>query len=307
VRSTALVSAKIRENAQPLEDAFTAWDNQGQIGEIMSSAALELRHLSIISDIEDKNSRAEAIIRRYARKHALMDIGVGLVSLAPGAAIPAIIAAVALQSTEIYKPMANELASVYLANTDFYTDDLGNVASVATVALEFAQEFAIEFLAECAQELITEAGMGALATFIPIGGAFVAAGLDYIMAQMLTRRVGTMTAIYFQYGAQWVGSRKTTMAISKELTGGLMVSASEAYRAGKALITRKAVPEANTRINLDDIPARVPQVKKSGIDCLISYIADLADDLPKEKVRSRLIKRGFSPILIEDALARYYS
>jgi hypothetical protein len=273
----------------------------------MGAATQELTQLSIISHIDDKNARAEEIIRHYAKKHALMDIGVGLVSLAPGAAIPAIIAAVALQSTEIYKPMANELASVYLAGTDSYTDRLGNVASVTTVAIEFAQEFAVEFLVECAQELITEAGMGALATFIPIGGAFVAAGLDYIIAQMLTRRVGTMTAVYFQNGAQWVDSRKTTMAISKELTGGLIVSASEAYKAGKSIITRKPVPETKGRFNLNDIPARVPQVKQSGVDTLIRYIQDLADDLPREKIRNNLVKKGFSPVLIEGALNTYYA
>lgn len=43
----------------------------------------------------------------------------------------------------------------------------GNVASVTTVGMEFAQEFALESVAEHAQELILEAGLGALATLIP--------------------------------------------------------------------------------------------------------------------------------------------
>jgi hypothetical protein len=97
------------------------------------------------------------------------------------------------------------------------------------------------------------------------------------------------------------------MAISKELTGGLIVSASEAYKAGKSIITRKPVPETKGRFNLNDIPARVPQVKQSGVDTLIRYIQDLADDLPREKIRNNLVKKGFSPVLIEGALNTYYA
>jgi hypothetical protein len=112
--------------------------------------------------------------------------------LIPGAGIPAILGAIALQSNVIYRPMAKDLAAVYLRETDSYTDRLGGIASAATVGMEFVQEFALEFLAEHTKELLLEAGFGALATMIPFAGAVVDAGLDYLIAQMMTWRVGTM-------------------------------------------------------------------------------------------------------------------
>jgi hypothetical protein len=272
----------------------------------MATAFLDLQHVSIISNIEEKNARAQEVIRRYARDHALMDIGIGVVSLVPGAGIPAIVGAIALQSNVIYKPMAKELAAIYLAETDTYTDQLGEVASVATVALEFAQEFAIEFLSECAFELVTEAGLGGLATLIPIGGAFVAAGLDYLIAQMLTWRVGTMTSIYFQNGGQWIDSRKTTMGIAKEMSGGLAVSVSTLLRTGKALVSRSTVPESRVRVDFNEIPVKVPQVMKSGIKSLLPIIKNIADKLPRTAVRDSLVAMGVSTILVDAALAAYY-
>jgi hypothetical protein len=280
----------------------------------MSSATFDLQHMSMISDIDRKNADAQAIIRRYAKKHALMDIAVGAASLLPGAALPAIFAAITLQNEKIYRPMAEELAKVYLTETDSYTDQLGNVASVATVALEFAQEFAIGFLVECAQELIFEAGLSAVATFIPVGGAVVAAGLDYCIAQMLTWQVGTMSAIYFQNGATWIESRKNTMGIAKELSGGVTVGVSQVWKAGKTIISqintppeRRQPPESNVRVTLNDIPHKVAQVRRSGTQALYRYIQDLAEDMPKERVRQKLVNRGFASILIDAAMNEYYA
>lgn len=268
----------------------------------MGSAALALQHASILYHLTDKNTQARQIVRDYAARHAAMDVCVGLASLLPGAGIPAIISAIALQSNLIYKPMARDLAAVYLRETDSYTDLMGNVASVATVALEFGQEFAVEFLTEHARELITEAGLGAVATAIPVAGAAVGATLDYLIAQMMTWRVGTMTAIYFQNGAAWVGDRKSTMEVAKRLTGGLHVGIGELMsRAG-----REHARANEVRVNFDRIPDNVPEVKKSSVQTLVTLVKGFADKLPRAAVRSSLIQMGLPDLIIDAALDAYY-
>jgi len=268
-----------------------------------SSAAIALKNVSVLYNLSDKNAQAEKIIKDYAARHGAMDIGVGIISLAPGAAIPAIIGAIALQSNVIYKPMAQEIAGVYLRDTDFYTDRLGNIASVATVGMEFAQEFAIEFLTEHAQELLTEAGLGVVASCIPFAGAVIGATLDYLIAQMMTWRVGTMTSIYFQNGGQWIGNRKSTMCIAKELTGGLHVSVKEilAHR------TRVQEEAKNVRVDLDSIPGRVSEVRQSAVRSIIPLLKGFAEKLPRASVRESLIAVGIPVIIVDAAMREYYA
>jgi hypothetical protein len=227
-----------------------------------------------------------------------MDVGVGAISLIPGAGIPAIIGAISLQSEVIYKPMARDLAAVYLRETDTYTDHLGNVASVQTVGMEFAQEFALKFLAEHAQELVLEVGLGALSTCIPFAGAAVGATLDFLIARMMTWRVGTMTSIYFQNGAEWIGNRKRTMGIAKELTGGLHVSVAE-------LLSKNARTK-DLRVDFDEIPARIPEVRKSAVQNILPLLKGFADKLPPPAVRESLLSMGISTVIVDAALQAYY-
>lgn len=268
----------------------------------MGSAALALQHASILYHIDDKNSRAQQIVREYAKLHGVMDVGVGLVSLLPGAGIPAIISAIALQSSMIYKPMARDLAAVYLRETDSYTDHLGNIASGTTVALEFGQEFATEFLLEHAKELLTEAGLGMAATAIPFAGAAAGATLDWLIAQMMTWRVGTMTAIYFQNGAAWIGNRKSTMEVAKRLTGGLHVGVRELMsESGRERVRAKEV-----RVDFDRIPNDVPQVKQSSAQTLVTLIKGFADKLPRPAVKASLLQMGLPDSMVDAALNAYY-
>jgi len=72
-----------------------------------------------------------------------------------------------------------------------------------------------------AWEMIGEAGTGAAASFIPIVGSVVAAGLDYVIATKMTDRVGKMLSIYFQNGCKWRGNQHDTYNDAKNLTGSL--------------------------------------------------------------------------------------
>ena len=264
-----------------------------------SSTAMSLQKVSLLYNLAEKNARAHQIIKDYAQRHAIMDVVVGGVSWIPGLAYPAILASITLQSQVIYKPMAEDLAAVYLRDTDSYIDNLGRFATVATVGMEFAQEFGWDFLTEHAQELLLEVGFGGLATLIPGVGIGVAAGLDYLIAQMMTWRVGTMTAIYFQNGGEWVGNQKSTMEIAGKLTGGLHVTLTD-------LLPGKTRTK-DVRVDLDEIPEKVPQVKRSAIQNILPIIKGFADKLPRPLVKESLIAMGLSAMIVDAALHAYYA
>jgi hypothetical protein len=206
-----------------------------------------------------------------------MGIGVGLVSWIPGAAIPAILASIAIQRTQVYQPMAAQLATLYSTCADSYTNQLVNVASVSTTGIEFASEFALEFLADQAQELIWDAGLGFASTLIPFAGVAIGVGLDYAISQMMTWRVGTMTSIYFQNGGEWVGDRKQTLKIAKDLTGSI------------TSIKGKSNSARDVRVDLNEIPLKVSKVRDSGVQSILPLLKGLADKLPRQVVRETLI------------------
>lgn len=70
-----------------------------------------------------------------------MDVGVGLIGLIPGAAIPALVTAIGLQGPVIYKPRARKLANIYLAAPeDLYSvnDDIIEINLALNAGLDIA-------------------------------------------------------------------------------------------------------------------------------------------------------------------------
>ena len=184
----------------------------------------------IADGLRKRNRFAQELIDSYATKHALMDIGVGFAGLVPGLAIPAMITSVGMQVPVIYKPLAKELAYIYLAEPRA----LRSISSISSLSpylvseglLQYAvyigQEFGVEFIKEIAGELIAEVGAGTIAsTFIPVFGAVAAAGLDYYIANKMTRCVGRMVAIYFQNHMRWNIDRQATFETAKNFDGSL--------------------------------------------------------------------------------------
>ena len=253
----------------------------------------------LLCEMEQKNAKAHEVIRHYAKKHALMDITIGAISLIPGAAIPALVTAFATQTEVIYKPMARELAQIYIANTNAFTDRVAASGALITVAAEFAQEFAFEFLVEVLQELFMEIGFGALATMIPFAGAVVAGTLDYVIATMMTWRVGIMTAVYFQNGGSWIQDRKNTFEIAKDLTGGIHVGVTD--------LLSGSAKNKPVRVNMNDIPRRVPQVLRSAVSNLAPVIKGMAKNMPRAAVRDSLIAMGIPALMVDPALQAFYA
>lgn len=174
----------------------------------------------VVFDLEKRNRIAEAIVQKYVRLHGATDVGVGLIGLIPGAGVPALMAAIAIQGPLIYQPLARKLARVYLAapeNLESAQDDIVSTATIETAVFDLAANFGAEFLKEIAGELLSELGLGTAMTLIPFVGAIVAAGLDYAIATRMTNRVGRMVSIFFQNGGRWVESKHDTYEIAKNV------------------------------------------------------------------------------------------
>ena len=209
--------------------------------------------------LEERNRIASEFIRGYANKHAAMDVVVGLVGLIPGLSIPALAGSIAAQSPIIYQPLARDLAKIYMAQPGELeaakADVVGRV-SVQTGVCDVAADFGTEFMMKIANELLMEAGFGVMgAMFIPVIGGAVGAALDYLIATQMTWRVGTMVSIYFQNGGKWVGDRKRTFELAKEMTGSMHVGVSDVLD-GK-------FKDHTPRVDLNDIRKDVPSVREN--------------------------------------------
>jgi hypothetical protein len=177
-----------------------------------------------VMGLQERNHLAEQTIQEYVAKHGTMDIAIGLVGMIPGAAIPALMAAIAAQGPAIYQPMSRKLAAIYLASPDelnYVNDDIVATGNVADATLSIAAEFGTGFLKEIAGEIIAEVGVGVLASLIPFVGGIIAAGIDYKVASIMTNRVGRMVSAYYQNGARWLGSKSSTYEASKDMSSDL--------------------------------------------------------------------------------------
>jgi hypothetical protein len=238
-----------------------------------------------VMGLEERNRRAHEIITEYARKHAMMDVGIGLTALVPlpGAPAVALIMAILAQAPLIYRPMTADLAAVYSANIDQETNRISNEAVLLGAAGDVAAQLGSEFLQEIASELITEAAAGLAASTIPIIGALFAAGLDAAIAATLTWRVGTMVSLYFQNGEAWIQSRKETYHVAKKLVGGYS-------------------PQTDDRVDLNDIGHQNPVIEQKHLDFVLNLIdmlkslsanrGQIVDALRKKKVPDYLVQEA---------------
>jgi hypothetical protein len=227
--------------------------------------------------LDERNQIAQRTIERYKLKHGMMDVGVGVVGLLPGAGLPALVAAIAMQSPVIYQPLAKELAQIYLASPRDLDSARSNIVYPGAewdIILSIGADFGGEFIAQIATEMLADVSIGAAATFIPFVGAFVAAGLDYMIATKMTNRVGQMVAIYFQNGVEWASTQHQTYEAAKNLRGGL-----------------------------NDIRREMPQVRASlrkNIRPMIEMMR--SGGMTEQQIRKALLEQGVPPDLVDEAL-----
>jgi hypothetical protein len=272
-----------------------------------TSEAKEAVYLPALTDpavttlvcLDERNRIAREIIRKYANRHAAMDITVGVIGIVPFLAVPALLAAIAAQAPVIYQPMARELAKVYRAESgelekarDFIIQPMAQQTGYKDVAADYGTAFMMQI----ASELLLEAGWGGLgATVIPVLGGVVGAALDYLIATQMTWRVGAMVSMYFQNGGAWVESRKHTFELAKGLTGPMSVGLGD-------LLTGK-FKNHTPRVDLNDIRKDVPAVRQkllATVRLLVGLLRAAAGD---EKVREILKAKGIPLDLINLALS----
>ena len=252
-------------------------------------------------DLPERNRRAAETIQSYAVAHAGTDavIGLGGFLPIPGAAPASVVAALLVQ-IPMYKSLARELSSIYQRPQDAITRRYlrGGITldSALTVSAdvvghgvsELAEQFGRAFLAEIGSELIREMATGFAMSFIPVIGGLVSTGLDVAVAATMTWRVGTMIAIYYQNGGRWVEDRKETYERSKDLTGGIS-------------------PEMVRRVDLDDIPHRVPEVHEHLVEEAVRFIMNLRranPDVGVATLHEILRDNGFPDDVAEEAIKR---
>jgi uncharacterized protein (DUF697 family) len=225
-----------------------------------------------------------------------MDVAIGAAGFF-GLAIPALIAAIAAQSPLIYQPLARELAGIYNSDVDQTAKGIIRENLAFTSAADIANEFGTEFVASIAYELITEAGLGAVAGFIPFVGGLIGAALDYVIATTMTWRVGTMVAIYYQNGGKWIGDRKQTFELAKQMTGSVKFGLND-------LVSRFTDTNAGPRmtVELNSIPTAVPAVFESQVRALRPLVDMLLKVSTSDFVRTELRSRGIPPSLIDAVL-----
>lgn len=245
-------------------------------------------------DFPERNRLATAAIEKYAVTHATVDAGIGLAGFlpVPGAATASIIASMAVQ-VPIYRALARDLAQIYESPYDDIAKGIVRSGVVIGSALELGSEmvsqFGMEFAQEIGLEVVKEIGFGLFASLIPVLGGFVSTGLDIAIATTMTWRVGTMIAIYYQNGGQWVGSRHQTYEHAKELTGGLS-------------------ERVEKRVDLDDVPRKVKPVGEYQTSQLMRFVQELlkcAPNLTDAMIREILVTKGVLIEIANDVIRRF--
>lgn len=248
-----------------------------------------------LNRLEQRNQLARDAIRKYAELHAKVDVAIGASGFF-GLAIPALIIAIGAQSPLIYQPLARELASIYNSEVDDEAKSIVAENLVFTGAADIANEFGLEFIRSVATELITEAGFGTAAGFIPIVGGLVGAALDYVIATAMTWRVGAMVSIYYQNGGTWVKDKKYTLELAKEMVGA--VSFGMRDLAARFSGENRQQFEAD----LNSIPQRIPEVFQSQVRNLRPIVSMMLKAMRVPEVRTLLQAQGIPLSLVDAAL-----
>jgi hypothetical protein len=240
--------------------------------------------------LKERNRLSSKVIARYAKKHAHMDVGIGLAGFIPipGAALAALVASLVAQIPYIYRPMIIKLAEIYSAPPAMLTSQIVTANVVIEAGLQFVNtEVTSEVLQEIIFEAVQNASLGAVASMIPLVGGIAAATLDAVIAATLTWRVGTMTVAYYLNNSAWLrGSREETYETAKELVGGL---------------SAKTVD----RVDLGEV-IRLKEVREKAIQAIRNTIAALRHamhSITNAQIREALLKMAVPADLIDDALA----
>ncbi len=253
----------------------------------MSELILSRDMPNCLFGLEQRNETAHQVIASYAKKHAKLDIGIGLAGLLPipGAATVALVGAVLAQAPLIYGPMTQELAALYSSRLDARTNEM--VAE--TVGMGALADIGVEFFKEIAGDLIGKALAGLALTAVPFVRALLAAGLDAMIAATLTWRVGTVVAAYYQNGGVWVKNRKHTYSLASEKVGPFS-------------------PKTDDRANLDDFARSNSTIFEKHIAFALSMIEMMKSaSLGRDQIQIALQSKEVPFWVIDQALSMAFT
>lgn len=238
-----------------------------------------------IFHLAKRNAQATEIIRAYALKHTLTDLGIGFVGTAlpvPGSGIAAMVAAMLVQAPLFYQPMVRQLATVYAAVPDILPGRLIVRETSMDVMGELATEFGAAFLRKTTLRILRERNISLGVGFLPVVGGVASAVIDATFATTLTWRVGKMAAIYYQHGG-WIHSREATYDRARALTPWSLQQNS----------------------NLAEIPAKIPEVQQKQTQWTLDIARELRQYEPESntaQLRALLQEQGLPVQAIEEAL-----
>ncbi len=235
--------------------------------------------------LAERNAQATEIIRTYALRHTLTDLGIGFVGTAlpvPGSGIAAMVAAMLVQAPLFYQPMVKQLATVYAATPDALPEGLITREMSMDVMGELATEFGASFLRKTVMRILRERNISLGVGFLPVIGGVASAVIDATFATTLTWRVGKMAAIYYQHGG-WIRNREATYERARALTPWSLQQNS----------------------NLAEIYERIPEVQQKQIQWTLAIAMELQQqglERNTEQLRALLQDQGLPPQAIEEAL-----
>jgi hypothetical protein len=212
-----------------------------------------------------------------------------------------LVASIAAQSPIIYQPLARELATLYMAAPAAIgraQNEILSEALIVTGAADIAAEFGTEFMMQIAHEIVTELGIGLLASLaVPAIGAIVGAALDYLIATQMTWRVGTMVSMFFQNGGAWVGNRKSTFDLAKGMTGKITLGLSD--------VLSGSFKSRTGRVDLNSIPHKVASIRESQLRSVKALLEMMRAAMSHDQIRAAAKRQGIPIDLIEEALSAF--
>ncbi|GHO63502.1 hypothetical protein KSC_023940 [Ktedonobacter sp. SOSP1-52] len=246
---------------------------------------------------EARNKLANEVIAIYAQRHKAMDITVGLGSGVIGIFVPvasfaglagALVAAIPV----IYNPLTQKLAYIYKASPDKITKGMKASTiieeTVYDVGAELLFDFTTDFLVELITEMWPQLFLGLGASLIPFAGLAANAVLDGIIASTLTWRLGTMTAIYYMNGENWLYSnKKRTRREANKLTG---FPSADIHR-----------PDALSHIK------DIPEVMETNVEKMLQtakFMKEANPDITNAQLREIFRKQSLPEKWIEEVLRR---
>lgn len=282
---------------------------QGSLGESRTASSKQLfrscqRRVSMLEEIilipksalhlKRRTAAANAVIEKYARHHRFLDISSRVAETShTHSDIVSILAPVAARAPALCQALVRELVYIYSAppQTIAYGAVSETIASLPGDTLyegkhDLIRVFGPELLLDLLYEIWLEVGVSALPDLIPLIKKIGADTVDATFEATLVWHIGTMTALYFLYGEEWVISEQETRQRARKQTG-------------------LPSPNATRPRVLQEIPQKTPEIEEKivrGIQRTVQLVQERNPMMTHEQLLLMLRESGISDEFITAGL-----